>query len=319
MYNPQMMMGGIPDVPSPKELWKDEKSKYRHWIILFGVGIFAMIALVLTGLIMTLMNIGEAKSGGTGVKGEIYEYIRSNYAGHDTAWYVDATNAWYQKKLIIYPSIKIGSLFVGAFLYIQTVVDAYRNKSFARLSNWASLVIAIVAMFGAYELFSLAWGNNKLILNFSTGLYIFISYILAIAIWVSFSVPLGRIRRLFALSERVEMIKSNPMYTEAMNNAQNMGQPMGGPGMNPFMGGMGNMAQHQVRPNPNPNGVAAQGNPQPVQKQAELSPEQKQKKELVKLTVVDLQAIAKKLSISGYSSMKKDELIEAIIRVSGGA
>ena len=54
----------------------------------------------------------------------------------------------------------------------------------------------------------------------------------------------------------------------------------------------------------------------PVKKEAVLTERQQKEKELSKMTVDNLRKISKKLSISGFQTMKKTELIEAILRVS---
>ena len=311
------MMGQLPQVPTPEELWKDEKSKYRVWIVLFGLGILAMFALVLVGMILTMINPGSAQHSGSGVKNDIYNYLENQFPDKGGSWWQETTNQWFSRRLVIYPAIKIGFLFIAGMFYIQTVVDSYKRKSFARISVWSTLVISVVAMFGGYEIFQLIWGN-KIVLQFSTGIFMFTSYLLSIVIWVTISIPINNIRKTFAVSERVTALKNDPAYQQMMEQAQNMAQNPGmNPGMNPYFNPMSAMqqpVQHKVQPNATPNSNVNT----PVQP-VELSKDQKRAKELEKLTIVELQQVAKKLSLSGYSSMKKKELIDAIIRVSQDA
>lgn len=157
------------------------------------------------------------------------------------------------------------------------------------------------------------------------GIIVFMLYISAILVFLGGSMQVAKIRKAFAISERVEQIKASPQY-QAMQAQMNQMQANGqGPMMNP-MGGMGPMGpvstpQPETPVQPANAGQTTVGtNVAPIQPavKRELTPLEKQTKKLSAMKVGDLKALAKKLSISGYSTMKKNELVDNIIRITEG-
>lgn len=304
----QIPLGQLPDVPSTEELWKDEKSKYRHWIILFGISIIIIFALLLTALILnavhgdsikeSLFNWGNGKINFNGIK-----------TGNNEQYNIDL-NAWsnhyWKFNIIITQSVKIIIVLIGIILYFSTVQKAYKNKTFSHLSSWATMAIGIGALMGMWQLFSLF--NNNAIFSYSEGIYDFILYILPIGIFIFVSRPVVVIKRKFAYSEKIESIKNSPQY-------QQMKQQMNGqtgPTQPNNMGPMGPMGQ----PFPNgstPKEAGKSTQPQPVKK--ELTASERRTKELMNMKLEDLKEVAKKLSISGYDIMSKKETVEAIVRI----
>lgn len=311
--NPNMM-GQIPDVPPVKELWKNEKSKYRHWIILFGVSIIAVFILLLLGVIMSAINE-------TSIKISVHEWFKTHLGfvnGTTEAQKVkalDNATTSYFRDIIIYGSVKVFIVFVGVVLYIYTIIISYKNNSFSHISKWSTFVIGFSAIIGVVQLFQI---RGKPIFEYSEGIYDFVMYLIPIVIFIFISIPLNKIRRLFQISERTEAFKNSPQYDnykQQMDSMQNMGQPMNGP-----MGPMGPMGPFGPINQPPVNNFSNTGS---IIKDQTFSNEIKQKtgyekrmKELTSMKVDELKKIAKKLSISGYYVMKKSELIDSIIRLS---
>lgn len=306
----QMPMGQLPKVPTTTEMWKDEKTKYRHWIILFGVSILAIFGLLLAGLIVNLVNEHEIKDSliKWAEKGNIN--MPSNItAPTEVATYIsDWASKYWRSSLIIVQSIKLALVFIGVILFISTVYTAYTKKSFSHISKWATTIVGLGALVGVWQLLSLIWGASP-VFSYPQGIYDFILYILPIAVYIFVSQPINKIRRQFAYSERIEQIKNSPQYKQMMEQMEAMQN--GQAGSNP-MGPFGPMSQPQPT-NPMAAAPMAAAPAQPVKK--ELTPSEKRAKELSNMKVEELKAIAKKLSISGYSAMKKEELIENIIRI----
>jgi len=312
--------GQLPNVPSVKELWQNEKQQYRIWIILFGISILSILALILASIILTQM--GEGKQ-------DIINAWRKYFKGTGSHSF-DDINGWAQQKFnwnqTIMPSIMVTMVGVGAMLFLTTTIKSYQNKNFAFISNWSTFSVGMGAMIGFVQLMRQAWAPH-LVTPFSTtgGIMMFSAYILFIVIWLLASSPLVKIRRQFQVSMRVEAIKNDPRYQQAMaNGGMGMQQgPFGGAGMQqgPFgmgaMGGMGGAVppQQPMQPQqPQPNQQVQQ--PQQQTQVVEKTPAQKRREALENMTVSELKKVALELSISGHKDMRKSELIEAIMRVS---
>ena len=309
--NPNMFGGmpmQLPKVPTPSELWENEKEKYRHWIILFGLAIIAIAALFLTSLILTVVRENE-------IKDDLFKWGNGKLhftdvdPKKDPTKYADELHKWadsyWRNQLIVFTSIKFGFAIIGVVLYIQTVIQAYQRKSFSKLSSWASFVIGICALFGVFQLFYMAFSEaNRVVFSYPEGIYDFILYILPIVAWFFISRPIAKIKRTFMYSERIEMIKKSPQYQQMQQQMESMqnGQMNVG-GMGPFGPTMPTQQTNVV-------------NPEEGNKVKELTKKEKRYNELRTMTVDQLREVAKKMSISGYSTMKKSELIEAINRLS---
>ena len=286
MFSPQ-------NVPTPQELWKNEKSKYRVWIILFGISIFGILALSLVGLILNasnkteviqnLINWGNSSSSTLRfAKGVDVDIAIDNWA-----------NRFYRNDLIITPSLKVTVLFIGFVLYISTIIDCYRKKTFSVISKWSTFVIGVGAIIGVYQLFNIYYGTP--IFSYAYGIYNFIGYIAPILVFIFVSVRINRIRNQFLMSERFSKLKNSPEFKnfqEQMKSGQNPISPL-----SPFI-------------NPSFNQTQSTNEQNKIDKNSNLE-------KLKKMKMIELKAIAKKLSISGYNTMKKEELIDSILRVSG--
>ena len=321
--NPFMMpMLNLPDVPPQAELWKNEKSKYRHWLVLFGISLIAILSILIASLILNVIHSSSIKEelsnwakptelGGKGhvsIPGSVDTSERMN-------WISKWVDSYWERNLVIIPSIKMSFVLIGMIFYFATLVDSYRNHTFAKLSQWPSMIVGIGALIGLYQLFQLIWSSPDF--SYSEGVFNFMNYFIPLVVWVFVSVPVSRIRKTFVISAKVEEIKADPRYQEMLNQSQqqmnnnNMNNMNGNMNMGPF-GPMPNNFQ-QNGASINPNNLNQQ-----MQQQRELTKEEKRELELRKMTLPQLKKVAKEISISGYKEMSKEELIKSILRISDG-
>ena len=324
--NPNMMgMQALPNVPTTKELWKNEKDKYRLWIVMFAITLTAITALAIVTFILGLVNSGSIEHDiRASLSGNQPDKITDPVKIHD--WENEVTNSFLVGKFKVFPGIIAGLLLIGLVMYVVTLVDAYKRKSFSKISKWTTLVISIGTFYGIYMLVSMAWQHGSVLFDVKPeGIIVFMLYVSSILVFIGGSMQVSRIRKKFAISERVEQIKASPQY-QAMKAQMDQYQANGqGPMMNP-MGGMGPMGPVSTPQPATPSTPANAGQTvvgekptvvQPAVKR-ELSPLEKQTKKLSAMKMDDLKSLAKKLSISGYSTMKKTELVNNIIRITGG-
>ena len=309
--NPNMMgmqMGQMPNIPTTTELWKNEKAKYRLWMISFTIGIIIVFSLLLTSAILNIV-------GREGIKTALVESITKHYGGPNSPAAQEALNGVNKTVTmnnIAIPAIEAGLIGIGAILFVVTLFESYKKKNFAKLSGFAPLIIGIGAFMAIFQIVRLAWSHNGGTFDNPGGIFQFINNFLLLGVYFAGSMQVSRIRRTFIASERIEKIKNSPQYQQAqaqMNAMQNGGQaPMG----NPY-GPMG-MGTPTGAASVNKAGatVGAPGNPIPVTPVETIS---KERKALETMSVAELKKVAKKLSISGYSTMKKPELIKDILRV----
>ncbi len=298
------MMGMMQNqnMPTIKELWKDEKSKYRHWILLFGIGMMAVLGLLIASLVLNVQTKGDIVQN---MIDKIQELYKEGTPQHDGA--ADTANSIFNSTYIILPAIQMGLVAIGLLLFITTVVQSYREKNFGKLSGVGTMVIGIGALFSVYQLFSLIWSGSRAEM-FSTpgGIFQFITYFVILGVYFGGSSQVSRIRRTFLMSARMEALKKDPNYQNMMQQAQAMmnGQAPGAQNMGPFGPKMGTA-----------QGNPAQGNPAQATPQPTGPVKSQEEKDLEGMSVQDLKAVATKLSISGVDTMTKPELIKAILRV----
>lgn len=304
MFDPQMMgFGPLPDVPSVKDLWKEEKSKYRHWIVLFAIGILCLTVLSVLAMILNIIDTGKY------LDDMKVNWLKDNPGKEFPE--ADAKQS-FVAYIIVPSAIKAIALTSGTLLFIITTIKAYRIKNLAKISSWSTMIIGLAAFLAAFNLISLMWESSELkyLTNkeFLGGLLTFIFNILAVLVFFTISVPVTKIRRLFYVSEKIEQLKSDPQFQAMQQQMEAMmknGQFQPG-AFGPTVGGAAMNAQ------PNAN-----GNPEQIVTPVapSISPER------VKLESMDLdklKKVAQKLSISGFEEMKKEEIIDAILRVSEG-
>lgn len=308
-------MGGVPNVPTTEELWKEEKSKYRVWIVLFAISIIAIFALSLTSIILNVI-------GKDSIEDTIFEWYKKHADPDNSLAKITkdadayAFNHW--KETIIIDSFKLTFVSIGIVLFFSTVIESYRHHTFEKLSKFATYIVGLSAIFGAYQLLSLIFRKSPE-LEYSEGIIGFVSWLVPVIIWMFVSIPVNKIRRQFQVASAVEKIKADPRYQE-MIKAQQTGQgPFANMGMGP-MGPMGPMPQPGFGPQPQTPGQTpfrqSPVNTPDLNQARELTPEEKRELDLRTMTILELRKVAKQLSISGYEDMNKSELVDAIMRVS---
>lgn len=300
----QNMMGmqqmQLPNVPPVKELWKDEKTKYRHWMILFGFGLLAIFALLLTSTIMNATSVESLRQTDR-------DYANANYAGDKLKDYLSGVERKITLTYIVFPSIQASIIAIAAAIFFLSLPSVYKEKSFARLSGFPTLMVGIGAIFSLFTLIRMLWTGGGAMFDSPGGIFQFILYFIVLFSYLFGSMQVSKIRRVFALSERVAKIKASPMYQQAQQQAQAMNAGQAGPINSPYGPAMSGTATATGS-----TAAQSQQNPEAVQ-QPVVS---KEKAALQKMKVADLKKVAIKLSISGSATMKKPELIENILRVS---
>ena len=325
--NPNMMgMQGIPDVPTTQELWKNEKDKYRLWIVLFAVTLTFITVLAIVTFILSMINSDRVESD---IRATLIRKVPKELRpGPQSDWLNAKTHGMLLQNFKIFPGVVGGLLLVGLAMYAITLIESYKRKSFSKISKWTTFVIGIEAIYGIYMLVDMVFRDNFIFFEIKPeGIILFMLYVLSVLSFLGGSFQVSKIRKQFAISERVEQIKASPQY-QAMKAQMDQMQANGqGPMMNPMsgMGPMGPVSTPQPQPSqpikPMNAGQTTMGNkPTPVQPavKRELTPLEKQIKKLSGMRMDDLKSLAKKLSISGYSIMKKNELVDNIIRITGG-
>lgn len=307
-FNPNMMGTNgfdLPKVPTVKELWKKEKSEYRHWVILFAIALLALTALATTILVINSMNF-------TTISKWIQDYNNGTDANKllpGQPNYMDEKSANMSAIWEIAPNaFQVIGLLTAATLFVSTIFKVYKQQSFAHLSRWSTWMVGFAAFMSVLNLISMMW--NRAVMDYLTstpsGIFAIVFYVLSIVIWALISAPLARIRVAFARSAYVEKMQADPQFQQAKAQYEAM--------MRAAQGMQG--AQSPFGPAPVAPQTTTDANGQVVTPATpEVSPE---KKRLEGMSLAQLKKVAAELSISGASSMKKDELIEAILRVTQG-
>lgn len=297
MIDPKMVMGQMPNVPSQEELWKNEKSKYRQWIILFGISLLIIFVIYFIGFILNVVYSEENKAN-------VADFLLDNSNGKMTLSEAQNTaDNYVLYQLQILPGLISAMLLAALGIYLLGVFNSYKAKSFVKLYVYPTFIIGFGALIGVYQVISqFIYGS----LDFQTkgGIYHFISTILFPIVWFVVSRPVSRIRGTFYMSKRINELKNSPEYLQMqrqLNDALkgNPGMPLGMFGPMPTT----------------PNDAGAIN----VEDQSTSLIEQKiaeEQSKLEQMSITDLKAVAIKLSISGAESMSKNELISNILRVS---
>lgn len=319
MINPQMMGAGpIPDVPSVKELWKNEKKQYRHWIILLGLGLITIFVLVLIAFILNLSN-----------KANIVANLSNEYLEKNPGKEVEANeyaNNFFTRSYLIFPIIELLFLVVGIIAYGTTIFQSYREHNFAKLSSWPTLIIGVAALFSAWTLMEILFFRDDNKFSTSGEVFAFATNILFIIIYFFASAPVSRVRRLFLTSMRIEQLKKDPQFQAMQAQFKNMmnnsaaNNPYGpntftgntAPNTNSNNNGSANTTANQAAATASASGQV--NNPTVVPAKPSVSPEEKKLREM---PLDDLKEVAKRFSLSGYEKMNKQELIDNILRITG--
>ena len=304
------MMGIDPNLPTTKELWKNEKSKYRHWVIILAIGLLVITVLTLTSFILNLIDRDLV------VKNLKDNYKETNKGVTYTDQYLTSwANGYFVRYTIVYTSLIIIALLAGIIWYFVSLIEVYKQKNFAKLSQWPTLIVGVGAMISFIQLASILFSREEQssILISDASILMFSSRIIYILIYFAASAPISRVRRIFTLSDRVEKMKNDPQFQamqRQMQNAYQSGQMPYGP-FGPVGQNQGTQAKTQAQPQSQQELDKKSQNPPPK----EVKEQDPELERLKRLSLEKLKQVASRLSISGYKSMKKDELIEAIMRV----
>lgn len=297
MIDPKMVMGQMPNVPSQEELWKNEKSKYRQWIILFGISLLIIFVIYFIGFILNVVYSEENKAN-------VADFLLDNSNGKMTLSEAQNTaDNYVLYQLQILPGLISVMLLAALGIYLLGVFNSYKAKSFVKLYVYPTFIIGFGALIGAYQVISqFIYGS----LDFQTkgGIYHFISTILFPIVWFVVSRPVSRIRGTFYMSKRINELKNSPEYLQMQRQ------------LNEALKGSQGMPLGMFGPMPTASSDTAVIN---ADDQATALIEQKiaeEQSKLEQMSITDLKAVATKLSISGAESMSKTELINNILRVS---
>ena len=303
MINPQMMgMGNLPNIPTTKELWKNEKSKYRHWIILFSVAILSLLTLSVVSLFLNGFLFKDS-----------IDFIFQKYSSEENSPSRSEVSSRLFVNILLIIAIQVLAFFIGAIMFFKGIFDSYKSKSFERLSSIPSLFMG-VTLFIAFLRVFLVFGDSpfrSFYVSQSQGILYFVLQVCIIVVFFSISIQVNRIRRLFTLSSRIEEFKKSPQYQMMQKQSEYMQSATNNPN---------NFNQKNSSPYAPPAAaVALSQSENNNQIKDEEKPENKilskEEQKLNKMKINSLKKVASKLFISGFEEMNKQELIKAILRV----
>ena len=299
------------DIPVISDLWKNEVNKYRLWVILFFVGIVTIATLSLISIVLRATGMTDAI---------ITKYMNDYNASVAASKAIDFASAKkaYLISMIIWPSVLFSLVCFSILLSIITIRQSYKQHNFGLISWGAIFIIQFSAFFALINVMNFLFLNKgATMMNGNPGtIFTMIVMFLYIPIWY-FANRVSRIRKLFILSIRMEKLKSDPNY---QNMQQQMQQFMSNSnnrspfGFNPRSNNS-NFNQNNNKPNTNavkPNKTPSNNPNVPVQQASNVPAASETDKQLAKLKIGQLREIAKKLYISGYDIMSKQELITSI-------
>ncbi len=276
--------------PTTKEMWENEPNKFRHWIILLGIGLLIYMTLIITSIILVSIGYTDLKK----IFSDIYTANKVNNpdssAGRDVL-----------VNYIVLPSIT-GLLTVASILlYTTTTHASYKAKSFSKLSGFSIYFSEFIGLFAIFNAVRILFSSTSVLQEIGQNpgaLLSIIAQFFSIALFI-FATQVSKIRKKFIYSERMETLSKSPEFTQMQEQ------------MKTFF----NQAQTGQNPStaygPVPTQTTTPVNPA-VQTKVQEAPEVTK---LKKLKISELRNIASQLSISGADKMKKDELIATIIRV----
>ncbi|CAM9096638.1 Rho termination factor N-terminal domain-containing protein [Mycoplasma marinum] len=290
------------NIPTTKEMWKNEPNKFRQWIILLGASLLIFATLLVISIILVSTNISSIRS-------DLLDIMQKNISVND--W--DQNSAESGVNHFIYFRLIGASVFmailiiVGLVLYGITVYKAYKNKTFSKISGFTiyfSEFVGFLAMILMVYQFSTMVSFTQ-IMKENSGIIVWVSaQVFSITLFV-FAWQVSRIRKQFAYAEKIEEMKKNPQFQEMQAQMQNL--------FAQAQQNSGNYGPTAGKTTQNDN-----SNSSPINAEASEIKESPEVTELKKLKIEELRNIAFQLSISGYDKMSKDELIEIIIRVTNG-
>lgn len=302
MINPQLMgLNNFDNVPTTKDLWKNEKQKYRHWMILFGIGLLAVFVLYSIGFIINLIDKEL-------IMQKLIAEVRKDTNISDPKSLAESR---FLTHFVIFPSIVVSSLFIAIILYVVTIIKSYLQHSFAHFSLWLIYIVSFGALFSFIQIVTMLT-SAKLLMQFTGSIFIFITLTLFVVFYFTTATKVSRIRKQFAYSEYIQKLKNDERFMKFQQNMQNSmgeGNMFGNTSWrnNPF----GPQSVNPQTSITDPNKAISTNLQVPIDIKMH-----KQYNKLQAMSIEKLKEIGKKMSISGMELMQKDELVETIIRVS---
>lgn len=283
MFNP------MENFPTTQELWKYEKSKYRLWIVLFLLSLLIIFCLSLSSTILVLYN-----------KHSYALELENNFPQSS------ANTSDYEKFLvnqIIAPTIISAAALISMILFIPTLIKSYKSKSFDLLNSFSILFGIIVGIVSFIDLIWNIVDLSRYFLLLGT-VFIFSTSLFGLFLWF-FSMKINSIKRQFLISKKFQEIKNNADFKNMQDQIKNI-----------FNVNSSNVPNKQNNSKPSSSEKSNLFGPNlEKDKQNNTKIENNIESKLSALSLIELKEIAKELSISGYSTMKKDELVKVISRI----
>ncbi len=272
------------NVPTLKQLWKDEPSKFRQWIILFGIILFVTMTLSITSFILVLLNQDNIQNS----LSKSWSSLITNEAQR-----VGAIKSHVLGNYIVMPGLVCLLSMSALILYIITTIKSYKLKSFSKISSYSVYISEFIGFMAIFDIVSayrsiIYTGNNVALIIALVVKFLSVTMLI-------FAMQVSKIRKSFLGIERIEQMQNNPEFQQMQEQMKQF-----------FNQAQSGQSYHS------PFGTPVTPTPNDVKK--EKNKESKEVTQLKKLKIEELRNIAKKLSISGSEKMKKEELIKFIIR-----
>ena len=263
-----------------KDLWEQDRKWFNLWILGFFVCLLVLLAL-------NIVIIAQYALDASGIKTRYSELLIANSNDVKNAD-LYAENYW--RYGIIDGSINSAIVAITIYSLIHSFILSYRRKSFSSISTWPTLFVFIQAIYSFFSLFKLLIYGITLKTSFEITWANIISFSLSfvyLLTWFIFSRNVALIRRIFFFSEK--MSEMNNIYSEMFNN------------------GHTHVHNQESTLNNSTNNSNSENNSDYKNNQTWLR--------IYNLGDEQLKELAKKLSISGYESMSKDELVKIIFEI----
>ncbi|WP_127942954.1 MULTISPECIES: Rho termination factor N-terminal domain-containing protein [unclassified Mycoplasma] len=307
MRQQQLMgIGNFNNVPRPKDLWKNEKNRYRHWIILFGIGFLVILAIHLTG---TILNILDRDS----IVNNLEQLFRESYPHQADNVYSELANRKFTIDYLTLPIVLISVILVGLTLYLITVTRSYRRHSFSYISTLSIYIIGGGALMAFVQVIMMLL-RIRSVFDTAGSIFQFVNFFVVIGVWCTCAVKVNAIRKQFSFSEYVERLRHDERFIQWQQQMEQAVRE--GRGINPLAPFAPSVDQPVTTNLKEPTAPAPKAT-KPAVNQTE-EPKNLRASRLKTLKVDELREIAKKLSIFGSETMNKEELVSHILRVTSG-
>lgn len=262
---------------SVDQLWDEDRKAFYFWIIGLFVGLLTLFLINLISLVIYAKD-----------RYLIIQNVLDYLSKEETSNFNTAHNYWLNK--LFSSVINIAFLVVTIASLIISLVKSFKIKSFASISIWPTLFIFINTVYGFFSLIQLGIFHLNISdeFNFSVAnILLFSLNFVYLLVWFLFSRNVSLIRRIFWRSQIIDSSRAfQPSFDEFGN---------------PVFQDTNTTNNEQVN-----NSVNQQ---EYKMKQSEMY------KRLNALSKKQLDTIAAKLSVSGYESMSKEEIVKLIYSI----